>query len=252
MPRSTRSVLHQGLSALRSAATILMPVLAAALAAATALAIAGLGPALHLDAAWNGEPIPDAGLWAEGLVAGLLLLLCAFLPANARMQRLERSHRDFHIGMEDVARAYALAHREDRSGAFTLSAEFDAVRERIAFLRHHPDLATLEPEVLEVAGQMSQIARDLARVYSDEKLARARAFLTQRQEENAALADRIRLAHYATAELKRWMQDVEADEKTVATQLERLERDLHDVLPALGYDFEDVPGNVVQMPAKPK
>lgn len=48
------------------------------------------------------------------------------------------------------------------------------------------------------------------------------------------------------------MRDIEAEEKTVATQLEPLERDLHDVLPTLGHDFEDVPGNVVQMPAKPK
>lgn len=252
MPRSTRSVLQQGLSVLTVAATTLMLLLALALAAATALGLAGMAPALQFAATWAGTPIPDAGLWAEGLLAALLLLLCTFLPANARMQRLERSHRDFHIGMEDVARAYALAHREDRTGAFTLSAEFDAVRERIAFLRRHPDLATLEPEVLEVAGQMSQVSRDLARVYSDDRIARARAFLTQRQEENAALADRIRLAHYATAELKRWLQDVEADEKTVATQLERLERDLHDVLPSLGYDFDDAPGNVVQMPAKPK
>lgn len=145
MPRSTRDALLQGLHALCGAAMMLLILLAMMLVIATALACAGLGPALHLDGSRNGAPIPEAGLWAEGPMAGFLLVLCAFLPATARMPRLERSHRDFHIGMEGVARADAFAHREDRAGAFPLSAECDAMRERIAFLRRHPDLATLEP-----------------------------------------------------------------------------------------------------------
>ena len=42
--------------------------------------------------------------------------------------------------MEDIARAYHLCHTADRAGVFTLSSEFDSVRERLAYQRDHPDL----------------------------------------------------------------------------------------------------------------
>lgn len=220
--------------------------------AVVALTLAGLVPPLDLTVHWAGQPVPDAGLWLEGAVAALFLLLTAFLPAAGRMLRLERAHRDFTVRMEDVAAAYAAAHRADREGVFTLSAEFDSVRERLDHLRKHPDLGNLEPEILELAAQMSHISRDLARVYSDDKVARARTFLTQRQQEVAQTRDRIRLAQYAASELKRWLQDVEADERLVSAQIERLDQDLREVLPALGYAVEDVPANVVPLASKPK
>jgi len=44
-------------------------------------------------------------------------------------------------------------------------------------------LSTLEPALLEVAAQMSHISRELATVYADEKIERARNFLKERQEE---------------------------------------------------------------------
>jgi len=37
--------------------------------------------------------------------------------------------------------------------------EFDAVRERLAYLRDHPDLSRLEPEVLEVAAHGYSLSR---------------------------------------------------------------------------------------------
>ncbi len=48
---------------------------------------------------------------------------------------LENSHRRFSPGMQDVARAHAAAHAADRTGVFQLSSEFDALRERLAYLR---------------------------------------------------------------------------------------------------------------------
>ncbi|MFC2968339.1 hypothetical protein [Acidimangrovimonas pyrenivorans] len=72
-----------------------------------------------------------------------------------------------------AARALARAHGGDREGVFALSSEFDSMRERLTHLRKHPDLSGLEPELLELAAQMSHLSRDLARVYSDEKVARA-------------------------------------------------------------------------------
>ena len=243
-------------SILQTTALAFLAVLALAALTFTTLAALGVEPWLTLNASFGGHDLPNAGLYTQIGVTLLLASLCFFVPANARMMRLERSHRSFTLSMNDVAQAYAISHQSDKSGVFTLSSEFDSVRERIAHLRQHPDLATLEPDVLEVAGQMSHVSRNLARVYSDEAVARAKTFLQQRQEECAALRDRIQLAQYTSTELKRWLADIEADEKTAATQMERLERDLRDILPALGYDFEDAQHadpqqNVVQMPAKP-
>jgi len=204
-----------------------------------ALALAGVLPWIGLEASWNGAPLPDAGMWLQLLLALLALALLFYLPAHGRVARLERSHRSFRIGLEDVIRAYQAAHAADRAGNFALSAEYDAMRERIEHLRRHPDLGHLEPELLDLAAQMSHASRDLARVYSDEKVARAKAFLQQRQQETEAFRERMAAARQTCDALKALLQDVEADERQAAAQFRRLEADLREILPALGYDVED-------------
>jgi chromosome segregation ATPase len=167
------------------------------------------------------------------------------------MARLEAAHRSFAMGVEDVSRAYRQAHAADRAGVFALSSEFDSVRARMEHLRNHPDFGHLEPELLQLAAQMSHETRELARAYSDVKVARARAFLSQRQEEVQALTDRLAIARRTCDELKRWLTDVEAEERQAQVQLKRLEADLREILPGLGYavDFEDrAEGNVVSLP----
>jgi len=72
-----------------------------------------------------------------------------------------------------------------------MSSEFDAVRERLAYLRDHPDLDSLEPQVLELAAQMSHQSRELSDIYNDEKVTRAKTFLKQRQEEAERQQDLI-------------------------------------------------------------
>lgn len=198
----------------------------------------------------GGQSLPYGGLWVTLTALFFLILLCVFLPANARMARLERSHRNFAISMDDIARAYRTAHAADRRGVFALASEFESVRARMDMLRRHPDLAHLEPELLQIAAQMSFEARDIARIYSDEKVERARAFLRQRQEEVQALGDRIALARAACDELRRWLTDIEADERQHQMQIKRLEDDLRVILPLLGYDLEEVrsDANVVSLP----
>ena len=52
-------------------------------------------------------------------------------------------------------------------------------------------------------------------------------------------------------ELRRWLQDVEAEERQAQTQIKRLEADLKEILPTLGYDFDledHREQNVVQLP----
>ena len=75
--------------------------------------------------------IAPALIGAVFLLSGLLL---AFMPANWRVLALENSHRSFRMRMEDVARAYMVAHAADREGVFQMSSEFDAVRERVSEL----------------------------------------------------------------------------------------------------------------------
>jgi hypothetical protein len=204
----------------------------------TLLCTAGVAPWLTFEAQFGTTTFLYAGQATQIGVTTLLLLLFFFIPSQARLLTLERSHRNFRINMDDVARAYHLCHTADRAGVFTLSSEFDAVRERLAFLRDHPDMAELETDLLTVAAQMSQQARRLADVYSDEKVARAKDFLRQRQAEAETQQARIVEAQHTCREIRKWAQQVDLEESIVASQLARLDDELQSVLPALGYSFE--------------
>ncbi|MEP5732554.1 MAG: DNA repair protein [Sulfitobacter sp.] len=189
---------------------------------------------LSLDVA--GQPLDNAGMYVQIGVTVLAVGLCFFLPSNRRIMQLENSHRSFAIGMDDVAHAYSAVHAADRADTFRLSSEFDAVRERLAYLRDHPDLSTLEPALLEVAAQMSHISRELAEVYSDEKIARARSFLKERQQELALFNDRLEQAKGISTDLKHWVHEVELEESVAAAQLERLRDEMQEILPELGIE----------------
>jgi hypothetical protein len=231
----------------------IMVLLALALLAASFAAAFGALPWPTIALTYGGQSVPNAGMWAQLILTALAVLLTFYLPANQRMARLERSHRSFAMGMDDVAHAYRMAHSADRAGIFALSGEFDAMRARLEHLRSHPDLAHLEPELLQLAAQMSLETRELARAYSDEKVNRAKLFLKQRQEEAQALTDRLAAARRTCDELRRWMQDIEAEERGAQNQIRRLEADLKEILPTLGYDFdysEPSDANVVTL-AKP-
>jgi hypothetical protein len=176
----------------------------------------------------------EAGVAIQSALTLLLVGLCFFLPTNARVMALERSHRAFRVSMDDVARAYHGVHAADRDGAFEMRSEFDSVRDRLTYLRNHAELGALEPELLEIAAQMSHESRDLAQVYSDEKVARARQFLRQREEEAKAFQERVQLAQSTCGELRRWLENVEVEEAVARSQLKRLQDDLGEMLPELG------------------
>ena len=229
----------------------LIVLLALGLVAASVAAAMGALPWPDLSLSYGGQTIANAGMWAQLALTVLVVALTFYLPANTRMARLERSHRSFAMGMDDVAQAYRTAHAADRAGVFALSGEFDAMRTRLEHLRQHPDLAHLEPELLQLAAQMSLETRDLARAYSDDKVNRAKIFLKQRQEEAHALTDRLAIARRTCDDLRRWLHDIEAEERTAQTQIRRLEADLKEILPTLGYDFdlsEPTDANVVTLP----
>ena len=87
-------------------------------------------------------------------------------------------------------------------------------------------------------------------------MARARIFLKQRQEEVQSLTDRLGVARRICDDLRRWKEDIDSDERQAQVQLRRLEADLKEILPGLGYDLDwgDDPrdGNVVTLPKPSK
>lgn len=200
----------------------------AAILASAALFAAAAGalpwPAIPISIA--GSETFDIGPPALLGLCLVLVSLCAFLPAAIRVRRLEATHRDFALRMEDVARAYWAAHRADRTGIFRLEREFDAVRERALFLANHPDLGELDHSLVELASQMSTESRELARIYSDEKVARARDTLARRTEDVVRLERQIEAAHGVCTQLKRDLDAVEVEEAVIRSRLARLDAEL--------------------------
>jgi hypothetical protein len=213
---------------------------ALAMVAVTALSAVGVLPWLSLDASFGEQSVSNAGMIAQIGLTALLVMLAAFFPSSFRVLQLENSHRNFKIAMQDVAEAYHAAHVADRKGVFTLSSEFDQVRERIDYLRQHPDLKLLEADILTLAAQMSQQSHRLAEIYADERVSRAKDFLAQRQAEAEEQQARIAEALKTCREIMRWNSQVELEESVVASQLQQLDEQLQEVLPALGYSFDGV------------
>lgn len=217
----------------------------------TAASAFGYAPWLIFTATVGNIAYPQAGMITQIVVTIILASLFFFMPSAGRIMSLERSHRNFRLSMEDVARAYHVCHTADRSGIFTMSSEFDAVRERLAHLRDHPDLDSLEPSVLELAAQMSHQSRELADIYNDEKVARAKTFLHQRQHEAERQQTLIVEAHHSIRDIRKWSQQVELEESVVASQLSQLQEQLEATLPALGYTLGKESATVVALPQKP-
>jgi hypothetical protein len=100
----------------------LVGIVVAALVVASLLAAFKVIPWPQIALFFGGQAVPQAGMWLQLGLTGLMLLLLFYLPANLRISRLERSHRSFAMDMHDVARAYAHAHAADRKGVFGLSS----------------------------------------------------------------------------------------------------------------------------------
>ncbi len=196
-------------------------------------AVVGLWPWLGLPLTWGDAEVPHAGVWVQGVLAFIGAVLLACLPAHARIRAIELGRGRFDMTMEDIARAYQVAHARDRGQAFRLASEFDAIRERLTDLYRHPDLDRLEPELLELAAKMSFASRDLAEVYSDEKIDRARQFLRQRHEEIGRFHRRLDTARAAMADLQAYKQSVDDDEAIAARMLDQLRADLSELAPEL-------------------
>jgi hypothetical protein len=210
----------------------------------TAGALGGWLPWLMLEVGLGETGGVEAGMAVQATLTALLVGLCFFLPASERVMRLEQSHRDFRVSMRDVARAYQAVHSADRDDAFELKSEFDSVRDRIMWLRNHAGLGDLEPEILELAAQMSHESRDLAELWSVERIERARSFLRERQEEAQRFQDRVEHAHASCREIRRWLEAVEGEEAAAHARGADLAAELADLMPRLGLELTERPPRV--------
>lgn len=251
MASDTRNLGSVAVQAGQTASVLLLTGLAFGAFVWTCAAAAGLLPWLSLGDVANGVGAPaaiPAGIVLQLTTTAVLLALVAIVPGCLRVQALERDHRKFVLSMADVAEAYAAVHAADRAGLFGMAREFDSMRERLGYLRAHPDLSDLEPEILELAAQMSHESRDLAAAFSDETVSRARRFLQQREEEAARFEQALEAAQAATTELRCWLDRVEMDEAVGRSRLTRLQEDLDAVLPRIGLGLVARPGaNVTPM-----
>ncbi len=203
--------------------------------------VAATGAAMLKIIPWFDILVPKGdGSWLQMgptiqiILTGMAMILVTYLPSSLRVLKLEAEHRDFNLTMEDVSKAYIASHEADRAGLFNLSSEFDSVRERINHMRAHPELSKLEPAVLDVAAQMSHTSRELAEVYSDEAVDRAKTVLRQRQIELEEFSDQLALARRQTDEVKRWIQQLEVEGSVTDNQLAQLKQDLAEILPSVG------------------
>lgn len=237
MVSSVWSVTRPAQVFLQGLSFFLILICAAGLVILTLAAVLGVVPWLRFTLQFGDQVFANAGQITQIAATLFCVMLAGFLPSHARIMALETSHRQFSLGMQDVAHAFQLAHAADRTGVFRLSSEFDSVRERLAYMRRHPELANLEPEILEIAAQMSHLSRALAETYSDANVGRAKMFLRQRQQEVATFKERLTKAQAISKELSHWLQQVEQEEAAATAQLAQLRAELAGIMPeALGIE----------------
>ncbi len=190
----------------------------------------------------NVIPYIGTGLSLIGVVITILI------PGTKRTLALERSHREFRSGINDVAEAYSKAHAADRSGVFSLLGEFDGVRERFELLKTHPDLKDMEPEILTLAAQMSYTSRALATAFSDDIVARAQDFLKQRHYELKQSEEEIENASRLLQIIRREARDLALKEQVIDSQLARLVESISEHLSPLGFQVTPRPNTVIDFP----
>jgi len=218
----------------------------------TALSVAGVLPWLVMPLQFGGTIVPEGGMYVQIGLTILLLGVCSFIPSYSRVLKLENSHRDFRISMEDVSHAYSACHDADREGYFQLSREFDSIRERFAFLREHPELDSLEPQILELAAQMSLESRNLAETFSVAKVERARSFLKQRQKEIVGFEQSLERARASCFELTALAEKIEDDDIRLGQKRREVEEKLRTTLVELGFELRYRPINAADTPDIPK
>lgn len=211
---------------------------------------AEVAPTIALNLEVNGQSVNFAtGL---GVILSLIgISIIGLTVGNARAIKLENSHRNFHIGMDDVEMAFLQAFAADKAGMFRLPNLFDAVRERMLHLRNLPDLQGFEPDILALAAQMSQVSAKVAQAFSEEKVAHAQAFIAQRLDEVVRLERQITTLRELKASIKKQALTITTDKAALDKEAEATWNEIVQILASLGYSVAETSSNVTRLEAKP-
>lgn len=189
----------------------------------------------RIDVVLAGEPLPMAGMWLQLGVTAVAVLLALFLPAVETGASPRRARRS----TPPVTRATPPARGPALVTVLDTRRPPRQPLPALADLRH-----------LETGPARPGRAAD---GFSDETVHRIETILKRRQEAAQAMSGRVALAQSLSDELRRWLGDVKAKERAAQSQMRRLEADLKEILPALGYhlDADDLRGsNVIRLPRR--
>ncbi len=89
-------------------------VAAVAITVCTVMAALGQWAWIELPLNYAGQPVENAGMYAQIGLTILAVGICFFIPTNRRIMQLETSHRKFALNMDDITRAYGAVHAADR------------------------------------------------------------------------------------------------------------------------------------------
>jgi hypothetical protein len=190
--------------------------------------------------------VHNASVYMGAILSLIGIVICALVPGSKRVLKLEQTHRDFHVAMNDVENAYKCAHVEDSKGAFKLPGEFEGVRERFEFLKSQSDLQDLEPEILLLAAQMSYQTRAVAKTFNTESVARAEDFLKQRRYELERGEAQIALALTVLGRVKSEAKALALDEQVQDSQISRIVAEIAEELAPLGFQVTPRQNTVVE------
>ena len=118
------------LRGLQGIAAIAIATGAIAMLSYTVLAIFGAADWLNMPTTFGDITLLNFGIYVQLAATALMVSTALLIPTNMRLNALERSHRSFQIGMEDVAHAYHMCHTADRAGVWTADRAREARRAR--------------------------------------------------------------------------------------------------------------------------
>jgi hypothetical protein len=190
--------------------------------------------------------VHNAMYYVSYAVSVIGLLIFSLVPGSKRVLRLEQTHREFKISMNDVAAAFYMAFTADRNNMFMLPEKFDGTRERFEFLKSLPEFADFEPEILTLAAQMSYQARQLAKAFSTETVARAEDFLRQRKHELDRGEERVQTAQAILERVRSEARALALSEQIQDSQITRIIEAIHEQLAPLGFQVIAKPSTVVE------
>lgn len=228
-------------------ATAVLSCAVLAVGAYTLLCLVGIAPWLQLPVTFGETTYEYGGMVVQIALTALLLCLLAYLPGVSRVLQLEQSHRSFSLTLEDIARAFDACHSAERKGVFTLDREHDAVMERFAYLKAHPELDGIADDLLEIVAKMSFESKKYGKKYSDKKVKKLRKALRKMDQE----LDR---KEYQNQQMTTWVPQLEAElnrlskrQTSTVKQYDELMQRITALWEKVQRKREEAPENVVPM-----